>query len=406
MLDFIKNNTIFFNKYKTNSEAIIISCFFNPQGSEYRTKAFNHFYESIKHLPHRIIECVIGDAEPELPENENIKRVYTKSLLWHKESLLNNIIRELPEQYKYIFWVDADVIFTNKNWLVEGVRQLNKNKIIQPFEYCVHLEQDELEPSFSLDEVIYTNELTPNDINSKVWRSFCANYSDSSLWESNVYNDHGHVGFAWGARREVLEEVPLYDKALVGGADHIIAHAAAGQIGHNCIMKSFTDDIDSINEWSKRFYEVVNGEIGYVEGELFHIWHGDIKKREYLKRVQEFTGKSKTIVEKDEHGLYVAKNDEDVYVKDYFRNREISKDDGFLESVVAGYLTDDALLGTVIGGNPAGAIIGDMLNDSDEKSHDVEFGGGEFGGAGAGASWEVSSDSDSTSVDSDLSPFS
>lgn len=35
MFDFIKNNTIFTNKYKTNSEAIIISCFFNPQGSEY-----------------------------------------------------------------------------------------------------------------------------------------------------------------------------------------------------------------------------------------------------------------------------------------------------------------------------------------------------------------------------------
>lgn len=404
MLDFIKNCTIYTNKYKTNSEAIIVSCFFNPLGSEYRTIAFNHFYESIKHLPHRIVECVIGDAEAELPENENIKRVYTKSMLWHKEALLNNIISELPSQYKYIFWVDADVIFTNKSWLTEGVKELKKNNIIQPFEYCVHLDKDEFEPSFNLDEVIYRNDLTPNDVNNKVWRSFCANYTNSSLWKSDVYNDHGHVGFAWGARREVLEKMPLYDKALVGGADHIIAHAAAGQIAHNCINKSFTDDIDSINEWSKKFYEVVQGKIGYVSGELYHIWHGDIKKREYLKRVQEFTGKSKGIVEKDEHGLYVANNNEDKYVKDYFRNREVTKDDGFVESLVAGYVTDDALLGTVIGGNPAGAILGDMLNNSDEKS--TEFGGGEFGGAGAGGTWEETNNSDSTSVDNDLSPFS
>jgi hypothetical protein len=408
MLDIIKNNTIFLGKYRTNSEAVIISCFFNPQGSEYRNKAFKAFYESIKHLPHRIIECVIGDSEPVLPENENIKRVYTKSMLWHKEALLNNIIDNLPSKYKYIFWVDADVLFTNKNWLVDGVNQLKTKKIIQPFEYCVHLEKDETEPSFNLDYVLDSNELTPNDINKRVWRSFCANYADSSLWKSEVYNDHGHVGFAWGARRSVLEQMPLYDKALVGGADHIIAHAAAGQIAHNCIIKSFTDDIDSINEWSKKFYDVVQGEIGYAEGNLYHIWHGDIEKREYLKRVKEFTGKSKSIVEKDEHGLYVANNDEDVYVKDYFRNREVTKDDGFLTSVAIGYLTDDALTGAVLGGNVAGAMLGDALNNSDEQA--VEFGGGEFGGAGAGGTWEPSNQSDTShnvsSDDHNLSPFS
>ena len=45
-----------------------------------------------------------------------------------------------------------------------------------------------------------------------------------------------------------------------------------------------------------------------------------------------------------------------------------------------------------------------MLNNSDEKS--TEFGGGEFGGAGAGGTWEETNHSDSTSVDNDLSPFS
>ncbi len=83
IFDFIKNYTVFLNKYKTNSEAMIVSCFYNPQNNPYRTKAFNHFYDTIKHLNHTIIECVIGDAKPELPENKNIKRVYTETLLWH-----------------------------------------------------------------------------------------------------------------------------------------------------------------------------------------------------------------------------------------------------------------------------------------------------------------------------------
>lgn len=41
MLDLFKNTFLYTNKYKTHSEAIVISCFFNPQNSPYRIKAFN-----------------------------------------------------------------------------------------------------------------------------------------------------------------------------------------------------------------------------------------------------------------------------------------------------------------------------------------------------------------------------
>lgn len=37
-------------------------------------------------------------------------------------------------------------------------------------------------------------------------------------------------------------------------------------------------------------------------------------------------------------------------------------DDGFVTSMAIGYLTDNALLGGIVGGNIAGGIIGDMLN--------------------------------------------
>jgi hypothetical protein len=63
MLTNIKNRTIFKNKYQMHSKAAIVSCFFNPQKSEYRKKAFDFFYESIRHLPHLIVEGVIGDDQ-------------------------------------------------------------------------------------------------------------------------------------------------------------------------------------------------------------------------------------------------------------------------------------------------------------------------------------------------------
>jgi hypothetical protein len=304
--------------YKAHSEAVIIACYFNPTGNPYRLKAFNKFYDTIKHTNHRIVECVIGDSKPELPETDSISRIYTKDLLWHKESLLNNIVSTLPKKFKYIFWIDADVIFTNKNWIVEGVEALQTANIIQPFEYCVHLEKDELEPSFKLDDV-KKNTFFPDLRHPNVWRSFSANHVTGISGDEN-YDKHGHVGFAWGAKRFVLEQAPLYDRALVGGADHIIAHAAAGHFNHKCILKSFTDDIDAVTAWSIDFNVIVEGKIGYVKGDLYHIWHGDLEKRQYLKRVQEFTPISKDIRERDENGLYITEDDS--YVKDYMKHRE------------------------------------------------------------------------------------
>jgi hypothetical protein len=283
--------------------------------------------------------------------------------------------------------------------LIEGVESLQTNKILQPFEYCVHLEKDLYQPLFNVEreKKFVGNPLTRHP---KMWRSFCANHNTSKYISSDTnYDKHGHVGFAWGARREVLDAIPLYDKALIGGADHIMAHAAAGQIGHSCITKSFTDDIESVNDWSRLFYNVVNAKIGYVKGDLYHIWHGDLVKRQYLKRIQDFTSKTKKITERDENGLYITKNGDDEYVKEYFNHREDTTtdiddktkqdlindsrkrharrmliqqypdaDDSFINSMIMGYLTDSTVLGTAMGGNVVGAAIGDMLN-SDNETH-------------------------------------
>jgi hypothetical protein len=423
--DTLKNIFLYGNKYKTHSEAVIIACYFNPQGNPYRLIAFNKFYDSIKHLNHRIVECVIGDTQAELPETEFITRIHTPSLLWHKESLLNKIVSELPKKFKYVFWLDTDVIFTNKNWLVESVESLQTNNIMQPFEYCVHLDQDETDPSFNLDSYRISSR-DPKLRHPKMWRSFCANHNESADLSCDVnYDKHGHVGFAWGARREILDTMPLYDKALIGGADHVMCHAAAGHIGHSCITKAFTENIKEINEWSTKFYALVQGKIGYVKGDLYHIWHGDLGKRQYLKRIQDFSSTLNEINEKDENGLYKTSVGGE-YMEEYFNYRENTKtdagsepplkitsktdkrkdvihklgeireqksikqnmsreeayehykyyhptrDDSFIESLVLGYLTNSTVEGSLLGGDILGAVIGDALNDTDD------FSGGEY----------------------------
>jgi hypothetical protein len=344
MFDFLKNTFLNRGRYKTHSEAVIVSCFYNPQNSPYRLLAFHKWYRSIKHLNYRIIECLIGDAKSQLPDDPNIIRVQTDSVLWHKESLLNKAIAELPEKFKYVFWVDADVLFTNDNWLVDSVEQLESGaNIVQPFEYCVHLERNQLKPGFNMELAKKTAGMTNKELNKgkRLWRSFCANMVDMpNHGNDKDYDRHGHVGFAWGARREVLEACPLFDRALIGGADHIIAHAAAGQVPHACITNGFADNIDEVLEWSKNFYRVVRGRIGYASGDLYHIWHGDIAARQYLKRIQDFTDQTTKIKDRDKNGLHVS-GGRDGYVRRYYQDREVPYVDGYdYEGFDAGFYED------------------------------------------------------------------
>ncbi len=417
LLDKLKNTFLYANKYKTDSEAVIIACYFNPQNNPYRLTAFNTFYESIKHLNHRIVECIIGDAEPQLPITPSIARIHTKDLLWHKEALLNGIVKTLPTKFKYVFWLDTDVLFTNKDWLIQGVEELKFNNIIQPFEYCVHLEEGETKPSFNVDEEkLFASEPTKRHPN--LWRSFCANYKTNDLSSDNNYDKHGHVGFAWGAKRSVLDILPLYDKGLIGGADHIIAHAAAGQVGHSCITKSFTDDLESVNDWSEDFEKLIDGKVSYVIGDLYHIWHGAIAKRQYLKRIQDFTPKAKQITKKDKNGLYVADELEgDTYMKDYFDQREDTSkpkvqtpighpqtrpkrptpsrpiDANISRQEYIDIPKDE--FGLNLNDFIEVALVVDLLTDDSQTSENQQtpgfedgFGGGDFSGGGSEGSWE------------------
>ena len=111
-------------EYVNHPEGVILCCYFNPKKSQYRLKAFNQFYNSIKHLNHRIIELAIGEDPFELNhllQSNSYSHVRTDSLLWHKESLLNILLKNLPTHFKYVFWLDTDVTFTNLYWMTQSV---------------------------------------------------------------------------------------------------------------------------------------------------------------------------------------------------------------------------------------------------------------------------------------------
>lgn len=313
------------DKYAYHPDAVVIACYYNPHKSPYRKQAFDKFYDKIKHLNHRIIELVIGDSEPDLDINSSnhITQHHTDSLLWHKETILNNIIETLPKKFKYVFWLDADVEFENLDWLVDSVYLLeNGYNIVQPFSHCLHLEKDE-KPR-ELPKGLLESEI-PNNINKLVWRSFAYNHMTNKKLANDLdYNTHGHVGFAWGSHRHILDKTKLFDHALIGGADHIMAHCAEGRYYHPCLTKTYDPDtITLICEWGSKFFQEVKGKIGAPNGTLYHHWHGDVAKRDYYHRIKKFERDNASIKLRDSQGYFIPTKEQEGIIRDYYKTREV-----------------------------------------------------------------------------------
>ena len=97
------------------------------------------------------------------------------------------------------------------------------------------------------------------------------------------------LGLAWAANLRCLDQIGLYDAAVVGGGDNAILHAAFGAQQNFLDRRNF-DALRSSGylSWAEKFQTAIGGRIGYVPGRAYHLWHGDLGKRDYLKRHTEF----------------------------------------------------------------------------------------------------------------------
>jgi hypothetical protein len=95
---------------------------------------------------------------------------------------------------------------------------------------------------------------------------------------------HVH-GMAWAARRELLDRHGFYDGAVIGGGDTAVGGAAYGVqevVMNLCRMNA--EQRDHYSQWADGFHNDVRGQVGALDGELQHLWHGEIEDRRYGQR--------------------------------------------------------------------------------------------------------------------------
>lgn len=202
------------------------------------------------------------------------------SVLWQKERLLNLALSSVPAHAEAVAWIDCDVVFLRDDWPQAVLRALTDFEMLQPFQYLHY--QD----CAGRADTLHVSR-------NAAFESMARRFSEGTL-PDGAYRSPGlslqlryAPGMAWAARRRTLDECGFYDASVLGESDKLMFIAAAGRYGTPIGWLSAAHRTH-YDHWAARFSAAINRRIGHIEGDLVHLWHGDLASRRYAERMRGF----------------------------------------------------------------------------------------------------------------------
>jgi len=248
----------------------IILPYFNYCQYKSRTRLFLEFVKRIYN--NSLVKIVIVEGTPkgvpfDLPDFTDRIFLHIKVELqyrvWIKENLINLAIKNLPIDWNYVAWIDADLTFINPSWAEDTIQLLKTHDVVQMFHTASQLGPE--------GEVLKTD------------KGFIYQYLKSGHKYIKTYKyGFWHPGFAWACNRKGYNTMNgLIDFGILGSGDHHMALALINNV-HN----SYPGGIHL--NYQKKLYEFQTRckdlKINYVPGSIIHHFHGSIADRRYQER--------------------------------------------------------------------------------------------------------------------------
>lgn len=251
-----------------------ITSYFNPFSSRRRYLNYRAFRAHLS-VPLVTVELGYGPYELSGTDADVLIQIEGRDRIWQKERLLNVALTKLPADCQMVAWLDCDIVFTDAEWPTPTRKALQKWPIVQPF-FAVYQGA-----SFNSD-----GPLPPPEHETSASRSLASRMLDGSV-PISIFGTTGssrrfgyQPGYAWAARRDVLEQEGLYDAFAIGCGDKAIASAAYGRFADTVQAYRLSEaHAEHYCSWARRFYRRVGGRVGFVNCGLVHLWHGDPAKR-------------------------------------------------------------------------------------------------------------------------------
>ena len=257
-----------------------ITSYFDPFNRGHRLPLYREFRRRLT-VPLVTVELAFrGDFHLRPGDAEVLIGLRGGSVLWQKERLLNVALDALPPHVQAVVWLDCDVIFLRPDWPQAVLRELEKVALLQPFRFLHYLDRYERPGSARLS--------SDHAVDAVAYRFVAGTLPDQVYRRSGLSRLLRYApGMAWAARREVVQAHKLYDAEVLGPADKLMLVAAAGRGDHAMPWMSEAHARHYM-KWAGPFGEAVGRNMSYIDGDLLHLWHGDLDGRRYAERMVGF----------------------------------------------------------------------------------------------------------------------
>lgn len=252
-----------------------VTAYFNPLGYRRRRENYRVFRERLG-VPLVAVELGFDDRfDLRDDDAEVLIRIGDGDVMFQKERLLTLAISHVPAECRHIAWLDCDIIFERDDWMHAAVAALTRHSLIQLFGQVDYMPAGWSGSSSDRPEIYLSRPSIGSAIaNGREPRA--AIHMRIANGEIPVYAR----GFAWAARRSVLERTGLYDECIVGGGDSALVSAVFDDIDRVVRRHEMTPAQEArYTSWARGLRSAGADSVGLVEGRIFHLWHGAIENR-------------------------------------------------------------------------------------------------------------------------------
>src|SRR5438034_3478022 len=120
------------------TDLAVVSCHFNPCNYQLRDRNLLRSVTTLvrQDVPLYLANLVFANQRSvvPLPTATTVLELHGRDVLWHKERLLNILIRKLPPRYTKVAWIDGDVLFPDSRWFQWASELLDTYDLIQLYD--------------------------------------------------------------------------------------------------------------------------------------------------------------------------------------------------------------------------------------------------------------------------------
>jgi len=311
----------------------VIAVVSNPCNYRIRYKLTNEFMARMEKEPNIIVylvELVYKDQTFEVTSSTNKRHLQIRTdtaPLWHKENMINLGVKYLlPQNWKALAWIDADVEFDSAHWALDTLKLLNGGRdFVQLFSHCIDM-----------------------DFNKQIMNTFTSfGYQYNKNFKKGQGINYWHPGFAWACNRKAYDKIGgIYQQGILGSGDNIMCHTFIKKAPVSLKKGMSQEYIDFVTNLQNKVQGLT---LGYIPGPIRHYFHGKKENRNYYGREDiliRYQYSPYTFIEEDSRGLIIpSANCPKEFLKDiidYFKDR--NEDEMVFEELMSKDKTDKEVL--------------------------------------------------------------